>query len=387
MRKILGFPVLATGLALAIQVYNPALFKRAAPAPLDIQSFEILPKPAPVVTASVPARGLAVRDDSASEPARSFSPGAKFAAAAQRFVPRKVAAFKPRAEQVVAAAAPRETATVPVVHEVTVSPWRTSVTPAPGFGGQNGTITSPTPQDPGARYELALQIQRELKRVGCYDGRLDGSWGFGSKRALGLFMERVNAALPTTEPDYILLSLITSHGKPVCGVQCPTGQSLTGDGRCVPSAILAQAAKKGPSPIATRQMAWATEVTPAASVTAPQAAATAGAPAAAPVAPLPGRMAVGGPTAPADAATVQGREQLTVALADETAPVLGPDGVPIDPAATGYPATGVPVVAVAPAPAPERAKRNRSRDSDSGSYRGRSTRSVQNLFTHPLGGM
>ena len=370
MRKILGFPVLATGLALALNVYDPGLFKRGTPLPetFDLESLKIARAPAPVVTAAV----LAPRDETVGEAARSFSPGTNFDTAAARFTPPKVtAAAKPRSQP-----APRETATV-VVHEVTVSPWRTSVVPAPGFAGQSGTMTSAKPRDPGSRYELALQIQRELKRVGCYDGRLDGSWGVGSKRALGAFMERVNSTLPTTEPDYILLSLISSHDKEICGAQCPAGQSLTGDGRCVPSAIIAQATTKGPSPIATRQTAWVAEVTPSASVAAPETAATAAA------VPLPGRMAIGGPTT--DVATVQGREQVTVALADETAPVQGPDGAPIYPGAIGDPASGVPVVDVAPDPG--KAKRSRSRDSNSGSSRGHGTRSVQNLFTHPLGGM
>ena len=50
--------------------------------------------------------------------------------------------------------------------------WQTTVvsaaTPAP---------TELTPRDPDARYKLVLDIQQQLRRVGCYWGRMDGSWG------------------------------------------------------------------------------------------------------------------------------------------------------------------------------------------------------------------
>ena len=112
--------------------------------------------------------------------------------------------------------------------------WQTIVsttTPAP---------VELTPRDPSARYKLVVEIQRELRRVGCYGGRLDGSWKNGLKTAMKEFTDRVNATLPLDQPDYIQLTLIQSQPDEVCGA-CPTGQSLAASGRCVGLPVTATA--------------------------------------------------------------------------------------------------------------------------------------------------
>ena len=100
--------------------------------------------------------------------------------------------------------------------------WQAIVTP--DTGGVPTGVTSSKPGDGHARYELVLNIQRELKRAGCYGGTLSGSWNANTKRAMGSFMERVNATLPIDEPDYILLTLIKGQAAASC-VTCPLGQS------------------------------------------------------------------------------------------------------------------------------------------------------------------
>jgi hypothetical protein len=111
---------------------------------------------------------------------------------------------------------------------------------------------------------------------------------------MGDFMDRINASLPFDEPDYILLRLIKGHASVACGRECPKGQSFAEDGRCMPNVILAKAAKKTlpgiAKPIESRgggdvQVAWTTETTPTLSAARRSAAAD----------PLPGRMSVGGP--------------------------------------------------------------------------------------------
>ena len=77
--------------------------------------------------------------------------------------------------------------------------WRTIVSAAP---------TELTPRDPRARYKLVREIQQELRRVGCYWGRMDGSWKYAIKNAMKEFTDRVNATLPLDQPDYIQLTLI-----------------------------------------------------------------------------------------------------------------------------------------------------------------------------------
>ena len=96
----------------------------------------------------------------------------------------------------------------------------------------------------GTRAALASDLQRELKRVGCYGGEITGTWTPSSKKAMSAFMERVNATLPVEEPDYILLTLVQGHAATACGADCPSGQVLSGAGRCVPQAVVAQASRK-----------------------------------------------------------------------------------------------------------------------------------------------
>ena len=50
--------------------------------------------------------------------------------------------------------------------------------------------------DPAA---LARDLQRELRRVGCYSGDLNGVWSMTSRRAMKAFTDRVNAALPVDD--------------------------------------------------------------------------------------------------------------------------------------------------------------------------------------------
>ncbi len=85
---------------------------------------------------------------------------------------------------------------------------------------------------------LAQQLQRELARVGCYDGEINGVWTPATRRALKAFMDRVNAALPTEAPDRIQLALVEAARERVCGAACPAGETLA-EGRCIPNVVLA----------------------------------------------------------------------------------------------------------------------------------------------------
>ena len=103
---------------------------------------------------------------------------------------------------------------------------------------------------PRDRASMARDLQLELRRVGCYGGELNGVWTPATRKAMKAFTDRVNATLPIEEPDDILLTLVQAHQGEACGKPCPAGQGLSDDGRCLPGAILAQAAKKGLSPTA-----------------------------------------------------------------------------------------------------------------------------------------
>ncbi len=189
-------------------------------------------------------------------------------------------------------------------------------------------LASSRPADDDARRELVKDLQRELKRVGCFDGEVSGTWGPSSKKAMASFTDRVNATLPLDEPDYILLTLVQGHGEKACGLSCPGGQALNDGGKCVPRAVLAHSGRRTqekpaastrreeadqPSTVAQAR-AQSRSVPPSkvasswsAVVTAPpQAEAQARPPAPA----LPGRMAIGAPVSAVDAPSDQSKAEI-----------------------------------------------------------------------------
>jgi hypothetical protein len=95
-----------------------------------------------------------------------------------------------------------------------------------------------------SRLALTRDIQKELKRVGCYAGEADGEWNAATQQSMRTFIDRVNATLPIDEPDHILKTLVQGHPGDACGKSCPTGQGLSNDGRCLPAAILAKTPKR-----------------------------------------------------------------------------------------------------------------------------------------------
>jgi peptidoglycan hydrolase-like protein with peptidoglycan-binding domain len=91
---------------------------------------------------------------------------------------------------------------------------------------------------------LVRELQRELKRVGCYSHEINGDWSPVTRRAMKDFTDRVNAVLPLGTPDAVMLALLRTHAEIVCGGACPAGQSLARDDRCIPNALLAAKSKK-----------------------------------------------------------------------------------------------------------------------------------------------
>jgi hypothetical protein len=92
---------------------------------------------------------------------------------------------------------------------------------------------------PRAVGSLAQQLQKELKRVGCYGGIVNGEWTQGTQMAARAFIDRVNAKLPVNRPDPILFALVEAYKDKVCGSPCPPGQLLSQD-QCLPTAVLAR---------------------------------------------------------------------------------------------------------------------------------------------------
>jgi Putative peptidoglycan binding domain len=104
---------------------------------------------------------------------------------------------------------------------------------------QRGMIVLPARSFAGDPVGLVRELQRELRRVGCYSQEIDGEWSPATQRAMKDFTDRVNAFLSLKAPDPVFLALLQSERKAVCGSTCPAGQDLTKDNRCLPTALLA----------------------------------------------------------------------------------------------------------------------------------------------------
>jgi hypothetical protein len=193
------------------------------------------------------------------------------------------------------------------------------------------------------------------------------------------FIARVNASLPTREPDVFLLSLIRGQNGNVCGQPCARGQVFF-DGRCTAREILADARPASPPPVAPDRVATARTQ------------------------PLPGRMSIGGPVAAdQDATPVTGwpspaGERLPWQPESATQPpgaapalaALSPDEDLLDAADSAENFDGA-ESADTVAPAPRKATRTKKSwnapKQRPPKRRYSTSKSVQMLFLHPLGRM
>ena len=120
------------------------------------------------------------------------------------------------------------------------SPFVTIVAPHIG----NPRISQERFAIPKDRDALTRELQKELRRVGCYEGEISGTWSQSTRRAMKTFLERMNARLPIEEPDAVLYSLLKGQHQPVCGTACSRGEVQIADGRCIPSVLLAHVKSK-----------------------------------------------------------------------------------------------------------------------------------------------
>src|SRR5262249_45900856 len=97
---------------------------------------------------------------------------------------------------------------------------------------------------PKGRDALARELQKELRRVGCYEGDISGIWSQSTRRAMKTFIDRMNARLPIEEPDAVLYALLKAQDEPVCGKACAAGEVQSADGRCISSVVLAHVKSK-----------------------------------------------------------------------------------------------------------------------------------------------
>ena len=194
MRGLGGFVLLA-GIGVGLFVYFPA--------PVDRDTS--LEQAQRVVADRIATREarktstIARKAPAASSRLASFSPAAQLAAPSRK-------------SRVAAAAIAPPLATATKIDPV--PSWQTNVVPTADVGGPPASLD---PTDPESRYKLVVDIQQQLKRVGCYWGRTNGAWNNNTREAMHSFTANTNAALPVDKPDYLLLSLLKSHNGRSCG--------------------------------------------------------------------------------------------------------------------------------------------------------------------------
>lgn len=240
MRSLGGFVLLA-GIGVGLFVYFPAPVDRStsleeATRATQLRAAEQAVRPAPSVNIPNSSR------------VASFAPSTALQA--------------PTHPSPVAAATP---SVAPAAKVEAIANWQTTV-------AQTGS-GSLEPADPDSRYKLVVDIQQHLKRVGCYWGRVNGSWTSSTREAMREFTSHANAALPADKPDYLLLSLLKGHNGKSCGATEATVAKA-------PEVLPWKAASTDPQQPTTRLF---TPV-PTSVVT---------------TEPLPGRMSIGAPLPPA----------------------------------------------------------------------------------------
>ncbi len=213
-------------------------------------------------------------------------------------------------------------------------------------------VSRPAPVSSGeAHRSLTRGIQRELARVGCFAGEVDGEWTATTRAAMTTFNETIRVQLPVTGPDYILLTLLQGHTTRACGsdpaihAKAPAPRPaprVTSPARPEPAPVAIVEVPR-PAPVAVAQPKstsmpkpeFPTAVAADQAQPAPSQIPTA---AFAPVAPLPGRMAVGAPPALVEPPRAAEPARLT------------PPRIVTPPQPAVRPARSTPVAAPAPAP-------------------------------------
>ena len=85
--------------------------------------------------------------------------------------------------------------------------------------------------------QLIRDFQRELNRIGCDAGVVDGNWGRKGRSALKKYTTRKNIQLSALEPSQQLLENLRSQDGRVCPLVCSPGFEIDG-GNCVAKACI-----------------------------------------------------------------------------------------------------------------------------------------------------
>jgi hypothetical protein len=143
-------------------------------------------------------------------------------AAVEKAAAEKIASLKVDADKV---AEPRQTAEKPAVETILQEPKPPK---------RDASLPSePMPVESSAAGLLIKAIKIELKRTGCYSGRIDESWPRGSSNdVVQKFARYAKLLSAPEEPSAQLLELLKSKPDGFCPVQCGSSE-VEQNGRCV----------------------------------------------------------------------------------------------------------------------------------------------------------
>jgi hypothetical protein len=112
---------------------------------------------------------------------------------------------------------------------------------------------APAPPAPAIdRHELVRSLQLELKRVGCFNGAVNGEFDNATRAASQSFAKLSSIAVPDDlTPDAI--KAIRGIDKRVCPLICPEGERAAGD-RCIAIEVRHQAEPRRPMPRNTERV-------------------------------------------------------------------------------------------------------------------------------------
>jgi hypothetical protein len=108
------------------------------------------------------------------------------------------------------------------------------------------TPAVPTPAVPPVadeladRRDIAIGLQRELRRVGCDPGPVDGLWRPQARQALADFSRHARRSINASQPTSAALAAVRAKRSRVCPLACDGGEILK-KGKCV--AAIARAAQ------------------------------------------------------------------------------------------------------------------------------------------------
>jgi uncharacterized caspase-like protein len=121
--------------------------------------------------------------------------------------------------------------------------------------GQAAVVSPQPPPNPTEDKSLVRALQTELKRVGCYDGNVDGIWGDSSTAALQVFTR--SSRVRDLEISAAALERVSASQGRICPQRCSEGQFVV-DGACQQKQVTRQQPEKKQSndvPAASRSQA------------------------------------------------------------------------------------------------------------------------------------